>query len=269
MAGPGRGLSVRADTGRVDFEPRPLWITGRYQKLVRTLPQTPHHCRRCRGKGCPDCGDTGRAVPGSVAELVVPSLVEAAGARDGTFSGCGREDIDVRMLGEGRPFVVRLEHPKRRSLDLAACSEAANASAGDAASFTFLGTCGREEAQRLTTTHPPKTYGARVEVEGGAVAAQAAAVAAAFDGVVIGQRTPLRVARRRADKVRRRRIHSVSAEATDDGLIEIQVRCEGGTYVKEWISGDDGRTEPSVTSVLGKAATCVELDVLAVEFDPR
>ena len=37
--------------------------------------------------------------------------------------------------------------------------------------------------------------------------------------------------------------------------------CQHGTYVKEWISGDDERTSPSLAKLLGVGCRCAELDV--------
>lgn len=31
-----------------------------------------------------------------------------------TFTASGREDVDVRMLGSGRPFYIKIENPKQR-----------------------------------------------------------------------------------------------------------------------------------------------------------
>lgn len=31
-----------------------------------------------------------------------------------TFTASGREDVDVRMLGSGRPFYVKIDNPKQR-----------------------------------------------------------------------------------------------------------------------------------------------------------
>lgn len=31
-----------------------------------------------------------------------------------TFTASGREDVDVRMLGMGRPFYIKIENPKER-----------------------------------------------------------------------------------------------------------------------------------------------------------
>ena len=43
-----------------------------------------------------------------------------------------------------------------------------------------------------------------------------------------------------------------------------QVVTEHGTYVKESISGEDGRSEPSLASLLGVPCHCAELDVLEI-----
>jgi len=45
----------------------------------------------------------------------------------------------------------------------------------------------------------------------------------------------------------------------------LKVRGEGGLYVKELAHGDEGRTEPSLATLLGIEVTVTALDVLAVE----
>jgi len=45
---------------------------------------------------------------------------------------------------------------------------------------------------------------------------------------------------------------------------EIKIRCQGGLYIKELITGDDGRTNPSVASILEVKATPLQLDVMNV-----
>ena len=42
---------------------------------------------------------------------------------------------------------------------------------------------------------------------------------------------------------------------------------EGGLYVKEFVNGDMGRTEPSISSLLGIDAAVKELDVIEVSMD--
>ena len=45
------------------------------------------------------------------------------------------------------------------------------------------------------------------------------------------------------------------------------MRCQHGTYVKEWISGDDGRTTPSLAGLVECEARCEMLDVLDILDD--
>ena len=49
--------------------------------------------------------------------------------------------------------------------------------------------------------------------------------------------------------------------------LELIMKTEAGTYVKEFISGDGGRTKPSVSEFLGVSAVCKELDVIKVKHD--
>ena len=52
----------------------------------------------------------------SVQELICGELYQLTGCSDHTFLASGREDVDVRMLGSGRPFAVELSNPKNVSL---------------------------------------------------------------------------------------------------------------------------------------------------------
>jgi tRNA pseudouridine synthase 10 len=53
--------------------------------------------------------------------------------------------------------------------------------------------------------------------------------------------------------------------AADAADATITVHGEGGLYVKELVSGDEGRTEPSLAELLGVDAEVTALDVLDVE----
>ena len=72
------------------------------------------------------------------------------------------------------------------------------------------------------------------------------------------------MAHRRADKIRTRKVTSFKVENTTKDEITVHIVCEGGLYVKELISGDQGRTQPSLTEKLGFSAVVKELDVIEV-----
>ena len=67
----------------------------------------------------------------------------------------------------------------------------------------------------------------------------------------INQRTPRRVSHRRADKVRVRKVHEISATLQKDNTAVVDLLTDGGLYIKELFHGDEGRTDPSLASLLG------------------
>ena len=72
-----------------------------YNKYSRELSQTPWLI------------DGERKSESSVEEHICQPLNKFVLASEWRFSASGREDVDVRMLGSGRPFVVELINPRR------------------------------------------------------------------------------------------------------------------------------------------------------------
>ena len=63
-------------------------------------------------------------------------------------------------------------------------------------------------------------------------------------------------------------VSAPTAELTENGLFaEVTLRCESGTYVKETIHGDGGRTIPSVASLLAVDCDVEWLDVADIHAD--
>ena len=228
--------------GTVTLDVRPLFVSGRYRKLVRGLPQ-------CRWA----------AWPTSVQAVIGERVREAAGGEDHSFHGCGREDADVRCLGE-RPFVLEVIRPRRRRIDWAALERRIGESG--TVEVDALARCGAEEVSRVKSLRPDKTYHALVRL------AEPVADLAPLANLAgrIRQQTPARALRSRADRVRHRRVRSVAWKSVDARTVELEIRTEAGLYVKELVSGDAGRTSPSVAEVLGVAAECAELDVTAIHL---
>ena len=240
-----------------------LYVYGRYRKLARGIPQTKWPCRRCRGRGCASCGFTGKQYPESVEEWIAAPLLEAAGAGAAHLHGAGREDIDARMLGDGRPFVLEVLAPRRRTLDLAQLREDVNDRAEEKVEVSSLSFVDRRTVALLKELRATKRYRALVEFEGPVSPEGLGETLSALCGE-IEQRTPHRVSHRRADRVRRRRLISASGRADSPRRAVLEFEGEGGLYIKELVSGDGGRTSPSLSGSLGVGAVVIELDVLEV-----
>ena len=110
-----------------------------------------------------------------------------------------------------------------------------------------------------------KTYRMDVEFDGPVSETTLADALDAIEGATIEQETPQRVEHRRADIVRTREVYDISGELLDPRHAEIEVHGAGGLYVKELISGDEGRTQPNLSDEVGVPAVVTALDVLDVE----
>lgn len=260
-----------AQTARQHKRPKQsLYLESRYRKLVRGLPQTIFWCPSCKGDrrrrhDCERCEGFGKLTKTSVQELIGRRVLPAFQAKTGSFHGAGREDVDVLMLGRGRPFVYEVVGARKHDVDLQALRTEIVERAEGAIDLDDFVPVQRSRVAYWKQTMFDKVY--RVEVIVEAVPADVAA-ARAFVGPV-AQRTPQRVAHRRADLERERAVRVLSLIPTEDRRLEMRVQCQHGTYVKEWVSGDEGRTKPSLSSLLGVASRCDLLDVEEVLTDDQ
>ncbi len=124
-------FALQPDTGRVALVIEPVFIYGRYLKFSRLLPQSKWPCTRCRGPECPKCGGTGKIYRWSVEEMLAEAVMEHTGGWGTRMHAVGREDVDARMLGSGRPFVLEIGRPLRRRPDLARVEKAVHAQEGE------------------------------------------------------------------------------------------------------------------------------------------
>jgi len=256
---------VNPFTEHVTLQVNPIFIAGRYRKLVRGIPQSRWICSKCRGKGCPRCNWTGKMYPESVEEIIGLPTLEATEGEDTAFHGAGREDTDVRMLGRGRPFVVEVKKPKKRFINLRGLTERINEVARGKVRVSGLRLADKDTVRLLKKPEAAqKLYRAMVEFDKPISDEQLSILANAFTNVVVRQQTPRRVLHRRADLIREKHIYEAKVKRLKSNRVELRIRCQGGLYIKELITGDEGRTNPNVAEILKVRAVPLELDVLGV-----
>jgi len=259
-------IQIDAVTKRVSVLAAPIYIAGRYRKYARTISSTHWRHFGCGGKGCPVCNFRGHFAEGSVGEIIGRPLLEAARGEAYYFHGMGREDVDARMLGTGRPFVVEISQPKLRRLDLVGLRRRINERGKGLAEVAGpLAAVGEETVPLIKGSDAEKSYCA-VVITANPLPPDAGERIASLSGASIEQRTPCRVRHRRAEKVRRRTVIKSFATILDSRTFIWQVRAGAGTYIKELAGGDGGRTNPSLSELLGTPALVFDLDVVAVHF---
>lgn len=244
----------------------PVHLGGWYIKLDRGVPQSPWMLRESGAR-------VGR---GSVVEAIESVVLERFASRGAKFNSSGREDMDVRMLEDGRPFASQVHDPKRSAIsaeEIAEMERAINAKSS-VTGVRVRGLCltSKENyhavGKQSEESEKEKSYVALCRVSK-AMTPEDHEKIAAIARLVVQQATPTRVAHRRADLIRPRTIVSMSSEpvpGTPDAFT-LRLRTQAGTYIKEFVHGDGGRTKPSLGDLLGCRAQILQLDVTAVDDD--
>lgn len=255
-------------TNRIILQVNPLFIAGKYRKFVRTIPQSKWFCSTCRGRGCNTCKGTGKLYPESVEELASDTILKITEGKKTSFHASGREDIDALMLGSGRPFVIEVSKPKKRDIDLALIQQKINESARKKIEVLDLKFVDKEFVRKLKKGESAKKeYRALIEFEKNISESRLSQLVGELTNTLVKQQTPIRVLHRRADLTRERYIYSVNVKKVSPRKAEIILLCQGGLYIKELVSGDEGRTMPSISSLMENKAKTLELDVLNVILD--
>jgi tRNA pseudouridine synthase 10 len=255
-------ILVNIDQGFLEIKPAPIFIYGHYNKFARNIAQTFHYCFKCKGKGCKHCKGTGKLSEHSVQEILEKEFIPAFKATKSKFHGCGREDVDARMLGAGRPFIIELTNPLKRNFDLALLESEINSKNKGIISVSKLRFCEKKEIEQIKNTEFEKIYSALCHYEGDLK--ETTLFGLIGKEYLIFQRTPQRVEKRRTDKERIKKAKLLSAKIMENNLFSIEIKSSHGLYIKEFISGDNGRTKPSLSELLGVKCICKELDVLEI-----
>lgn len=242
----------------------PVYLAGRYLKLKRYMPQSKWF----------DPATGHRIGDVSLAERLEAAILSAYKGDECKFIAGGREDADVRMLGEGRPFVMEISNPEagHPSSERLRQIEESLSAADHGARAVGLTPCNRKALEKLKSVEESKekTYLAlcwserlldqesidRLQRIGGG------------QGIEVMQDTPLRVLHRRASKIRPRKVwlETIDPIPSNPQYFNLRLRTQAGTYVKEFCHGDLGRSQPNLGSLLDCRTEILQLDVLAVHM---
>jgi len=247
-------------SGKISLELNDLHIFGRYEKLVAGISQSRWTCKTCKGKGCRKCGGKGKNYE-SIEEKIGDPAKSECKASSYSLHASGREDVDA-LNSAGRPFVLSIKNPKNRNPDLDKISK--EIADGKEIIARDLKLVPKRFIEVVTESHFDKGYIAESVFERELTNEDLKKILS-ISGIMLAQKTPTRVMRRRADLVRKRRVLSLKIVEHSGNRAILEIMAEAGTYIKELISGDGGRTEPSIASVLGMSAKCERLIVSEID----
>lgn len=273
----------------------PFYFRGYYRKYERGLPQTPW---RIKGE---------QTIETSLDAYISSPIKKHFKSKSHRFTAAGREDIDVRMLGNGRAFAIIVEDPKmcifsyhdesdfdtenrrdgvhrlteslEQEINNSTCDSTAAVTSApvNVHSLLMLTQSNNGGIMSMLNTGAEdkrKTYRCVVWFERAISSQEIDELHAkhntgneAHDTLTIEQKTPVRVLHRRTLDTRIKFIHSIHiVEQHNAHYCTVDLCTSAGTYVKEFVSGDFGRTRPSLGDLFGCDAEILQLDVMSVDM---
>jgi tRNA pseudouridine synthase 10 len=234
-------ITVDFKTESCSVRSKPVFVSGRYTKEIRDMPQKQKPCSNCLGKGCLTCNQHGISEFDSVEGIISKHLFEKFGALQSKITWIGGEDISSLVLGPGRPFFAKLTNPKQRNpklpkrvktdgVTLIALKRISRAPSGP---VPFV-----SRVKLLVSTENPVRDEDLTKLED----LQKSTIAI-YDG-----------AGKRAEKS----IHKIHYKLNSENSFFLFIKVDGGMPLKRFVTGDD--VFPNVSDLISNKSKCETFD---------
>lgn len=265
-------LDVERD--HVEIRINPIYIYGRYRKHERGIPQRTWYCRVCGGLGtvwregeeqvCEYCDGHGRSTEESIEQLITRPVVDLTNGAEAILHTAGREEDDARMLGTGRPFVIKIKEPQRRRFELTTLQKTINEATGGSVAVDDLSRATPDIVTHVTQLPFRQRYQLTIAFSDSVSESAFVDALDALDGTTIHQHAQISgTAERQYERVRK--VRDISGEWSDNHTALVELEIEAGIDIRSILTADDGRTEPNLAGLLGTAVEVTVLDVIAVK----
>lgn len=218
-----------------------LFVYGEYKKFARGLPQT----KSPRYKQ-------------TVQDIIAKPFMKVTSASSHVLHALGREEKEARCL-VWRPFILELKQPIKRKVDTGRIKKEINIR--KKIKVRGLRISDKKEVSLLKSKRPFKVYRVVVDFERKVDKAENVKKLVG----VIKQRTPKRILTSKPDKTKNKKVKSIKWKMINNKRYLFEIIAESGMYLKELVSGDSGRTSPSISKVLGNQAEVREFDLIGLE----
>eukprot|EP01080_Neovahlkampfia_damariscottae_P011915 gene11915-5320_t len=241
---------------RIEISSNSIYLTGNYNKFERGISQTEWII------------NNNKLTENSVEEYLTKPIKEITKSNDFSFHSSGREDVDVRMLGNGRPFLLEIKNSKIENLSenqLTSIMKEINEN--EKVGINSLKMTKNTIFKEIhdSSEEKKKKYRCVVWLEK-VVNNDIIEKINSLEEFKIHQKTPIRVLHRRNNDTRERLIYKIEASKINHHFLILDLTTQAGTYIKEFVHGDLGRTIPSLGSILECNADILQLDVLDLIF---
>lgn len=222
-----------------------ITLSGRYVKSIRGIPQKQKSCDNCGGKGCRICSFHGIVEFSSVEGMISKFLFEKLGGTTAKFTWIGGEDKSSLILGDGRPFFVKLQNPNKRNLKTKSVKF-------DSVNINNL---------RIVNESPktPLKFKSLIDAQISSTSEINSKDLLKLKNLT---KTPI-VVYDKSGKRSEKKIFSLKYKKTTDNDFALIMKVEGGLPVKRFVDGDD--VSPSISKTLDISCKCHDFDFLEIE----
>jgi tRNA pseudouridine synthase 10 len=222
-----------------------IFLSGRYVKILRGIPQKQKSCENCSGKGCRICNFHGISKFDSIEGIISQFLFKKFGGTTTKFTWIGGEDKSSLVLGTGRPFFVKINNPLKRNLRLTSVT------------FDFL----KITNLKIIPESPkkPLKFNSSIELR---VSTKDEIDSKNLKKLKDLQKHPI-VVYEKSGKRSEKKVFSVKYKKNSSNTFTLLIQVEGGLPVKRFVNSDD--VSPGISKILNSSCECQKFDFLDIK----
>ena len=219
-------------------------IFGKYIKSERGYAQKQTSCDNCSGTGCRVCDFHGISEFESIEGIISKLIFKKFGGTTTKFTWIGGEDKSSLVLGNGRPFFVKIKNPSKRKSKL-------SDEKFDSVSVFNL---------KLVDTFPkkPLNFYSRIKIK---ISAKLQINSKKLKKLKDLTTCPI-VIYEKSGKRYEKKIFDLKYKKNSTNLFTIIMSAEGGFPIKRFVIGDD--VSPNISSLLDNSCVAEEFDFLNI-----
>ena len=235
-------FTINFRSGQCNVKSRSIFLYGRYSKGKRGLPQKEESCQDCKGKGCIFCNNHGIVSFDSIEGKIAQFLYEKFETDQVKFTWIGGEDRASLVVGNGRPFFVKLLSPKKRNVRLAKKSHLGE-----------IMILGLRKIDHIPdgSTH----FKSKVEI---LVATKNKISSKKLKKLKKLVAIPIEITDSN-NKQHEKTIHRLNYKKNSSQSFTIEIEADGGIPVKRFVEGS--KIIPNISSLLGTQCSCEKFDI--------
>ncbi len=238
-------FTVNQKDESIQLRSKSITFSGRYVKTIRGIPQKQKSCVNCSGKGCRMCDFHGISEFESIEGQISKLLFEKIGGATAKFTWIGGEDKSSLVLGNGRPFFVKLQNPLKRNLKLTSFKS-------DSLKISNL---------KLVHESPktPLKFNSSIQLK---ISTSSDLDSKNLQKLKILKKHPI-VIYDKSGKRSEKKIFFVKYKKNSKNIFTLSLKTEGGLPVRRFIDGDD--VTPGISQILDAPCKCREFDFNEIE----